>query len=58
MKDTWAKSSYCANEPSCVETRRIEGAVGVRDSKDTARQHLSFETMAWQAFIAGVRGRR
>lgn len=60
MDKTWRKSSYSANEPSCVETRHLadaplRGTVGIRDTKDRARASLAVTGNAWQAFVDHVK---
>jgi hypothetical protein len=48
-------SSYC-NGGSCVAVAMsADGAVLVRDQKDTAQQPLAFTRSEWVAFIKGVR---
>lgn len=46
----WRKSSYSANQGSCVEVAPVPGMVGVRDTKDRARGHFAVTRTAWQAF--------
>lgn len=55
MDKTWRKSSYSANEPSCVETRHVATTVGVRDTKDRSRATMAFTPDAWQAFVDHVK---
>lgn len=55
MDKTWRKSSYSANEPSCVETRRLATVVDVRDTKDRPRATVAFTGSAWQAFVDHVK---
>lgn len=55
VKD-WYKSSFSANEPSCVETRfHADGSVDVRNSNipDSPVNHFTREE--WVAFIEGAR---
>ncbi|WP_395293682.1 DUF397 domain-containing protein [Kitasatospora hibisci] len=48
----WRKSSYSSNEGgACVEVAETTTAVLVRDSKDKAGPHLTFDPTAWQAFL-------
>ena len=48
-------SSFC-NFGSCVEVgRSANGTVLVRDTKDDARQTLTFTDEEWTAFVAGVK---
>jgi hypothetical protein len=48
----WFKSSYSsAQNDDCVEVAVTEGAVRVRDSKDTARPHLAVTRDGWARFV-------
>ncbi|MEU3652441.1 DUF397 domain-containing protein [Streptomyces sp. NPDC032161] len=50
--DSWFKSSHSSNEGGeCVEVSVAEQAVLVRDSKDTARSHLTLTPTAWTHFV-------
>jgi hypothetical protein len=49
----WFKSSYSSGaEGQCVEIAALPGTVGVRDSKDLARQPLAVSADAWNAFAS------
>lgn len=50
----WRKSSYSANQGSCVEVAPVTGMVGVRDTKDRTRGHLTVPRTAWTAFVRSV----
>jgi hypothetical protein len=54
----WKKSSRSgANQGSCVEVRRCEGTIQVRDTKDNGSGPiLNFTPAEWQAFVNGVHG--
>jgi hypothetical protein len=54
MTNEWAKSTYCTTAANCTEVRKAETGADVRDSKDTSRGHLSFQSEAWQAFVTGA----
>jgi hypothetical protein len=47
----WFKSSFSADNPSCVEVRFVPDATDVRDSKDPAGPVLSFSRNAWAKFL-------
>ncbi|MQS06220.1 DUF397 domain-containing protein [Streptomyces alkaliphilus] len=48
VRPTWFKSSYSGTEgDNCVEVAFGEGAVLVRDSKDTVRPHLTVRREEW-----------
>lgn len=53
----WIKSSYSGSQGGdCVEAAGISvGTVGVRDSKDTARGHLTVSPAAWTALTQAVK---
>lgn len=52
----WRKSSRSGdNGGQCVEVARGDGAIGVRDSKDTGGPVLVFTRREWAAFLAGTR---
>ncbi|GAA0938406.1 MULTISPECIES: DUF397 domain-containing protein [Streptomyces] len=49
---TWFKSSYSGSQgDDCVEVAVTEGAVHVRDSKDTARPGLAVSRDGWARFV-------
>lgn len=52
----WRKSSYSGNQGgACVETANLDDAVGVRDSKDTRRGHLTLSVAAWAALTEAIK---
>jgi Domain of unknown function (DUF397) len=52
----WRKSSYSggSGNTDCVEVAFAVGAVGVRDSKNTAGPRLAFAANTWRAFANRV----
>ncbi|WP_019813945.1 DUF397 domain-containing protein [Saccharomonospora saliphila] len=52
---TWRKSKYSANTDNCVEFRRIDGGVEVRNSKRPDEATIAYTASEWKAFIAGVK---
>lgn len=52
---TWRKSSASNGTQDCVETARVHGVTGVRDSKDRDGAVLTFDGRAWADFLGGVR---
>lgn len=50
----WKKSSLSGNG-GCVEVRRTDSGVQLRDSKNAAGPVLDFTDREWLAFIGGVR---
>ncbi len=47
----WTRSSYSGQQGNCVETRRTEYAVLIRDSKDSEGPALAVSGDAWAAFV-------
>lgn len=54
MNHEWRRSTRCSTG-ACIETRQLENAVLVRDSKLDDSPVLTFDTEAWTAFIADVK---
>ncbi len=55
MNSQWRKSSKSGtNGGNCVEVRRHEQAIQVRDSKDPSGPILRFTSAEWEAFVGGV----
>ncbi|WP_019549727.1 DUF397 domain-containing protein [Streptomyces sulphureus] len=53
----WFKSSYSDNGGACVEwapDHASEGAVPVRDSKNTECPALTFPSASWQRFVSAL----
>lgn len=51
----WRKSSASGAEHNCVEVADLaDGAIAIRDSKDTHRAPLRFSAAEWAAFRTGV----
>ncbi len=52
MNTPWRKASRSGgNGGACVEVRRYEGTVQVRDSKDPDGPVLTFPAAEWHAFV-------
>ncbi|WP_197321952.1 DUF397 domain-containing protein [Saccharomonospora sp. NB11] len=51
----WRKSSFSAQTDNCVEFRRIEGGVEVRNSKRPDEASVKYTDSEWRAFVAGVK---
>jgi uncharacterized protein DUF397 len=53
----WVKSSHSMQNGDCTEIRAggADAATDVRDSKDTARGHLTIAPASWIAFTATLR---
>lgn len=55
LPPAWRKSSHSAQpQGQCVEVAPFPGRVGVRDSKNPTRGHLTVTAPAWKAFLAGL----
>lgn len=54
MFTAWRKSTYSGtqSQTQCVEVGIAPGRVGVRDSKDRARGHLSVSRTAFRGLVA------
>lgn len=50
----WRKSSHSTNV-DCVEFRRVEGGVEVRNSKRPDEAIIRYTTSEWDAFLKGVK---
>jgi hypothetical protein len=48
----WSRSSFCSDN-SCVEVRRVEDTIEMRNSEDPDTV-LTFTLNEWAAFLAGV----
>jgi len=56
MRTPWRKSTKSGtNGGNCVEVRRRDEAIQVRDSKNPAGPVLTFTAKEWAAFIGGAK---
>ena len=56
ISQEWKKSSRSGgNGGSCVEVRRHDGTIQVRDTKDREGPILTFTRREWEAFIGGAK---
>ncbi|MCW2917406.1 MAG: hypothetical protein JWN52_5474 [Actinomycetia bacterium] len=56
---TWRKSSHSdAHGNDCVEVADLAGAIGIRDSKNPDRPHLSLTTDAFASLVKRVKHNR
>lgn len=53
--DGWFKATRSVGNGQCVEVRRYDGAIQVRDSKDPDGPVLTFTADEWDAFVDGAR---
>ncbi|WP_298182830.1 DUF397 domain-containing protein [Saccharomonospora sp.] len=54
-ENEWRKSSFSGKETNCVEFRRVEGGVEVRNSKRPDAGVIAYTDSEWRAFVAGVK---
>ncbi len=54
----WRKSSYSSGEEqsTCVELARLDGSIGIRDSKQPERGHLAVSGRAFGRLVGRVKG--
>ncbi len=50
----WRKSSRSSTNGACVEVRRLDSVVEVRDTKDRGGPILRFTASAWREFVDAV----
>jgi hypothetical protein len=56
ISQEWKKSSKSGtNGGECVEVRRHDETIQVRDSKDPNGAVLTFTTAEWRAFVEGTK---
>jgi hypothetical protein len=55
LDHTWHKSTRSGSNGQCVEVRRVNDKVQVRDSKDKAGPVLTFTQAEWSAFTGGTK---
>lgn len=51
----WHKATRSMDNGNCVEVADLDGAVGVRDSKDPDGGRLTFAIDYWSRFVAAVK---
>lgn len=51
---TWRKSVKTQNSGACVEVARVDGVIGVRDSKNPGGPVLEFTPVEFEAFLDGA----
>jgi hypothetical protein len=54
LNTAWRKSTRSNADGSCVEVRREQDEVHVRDTKNQRGPVLSFTTDSWREFVAEV----
>lgn len=51
----WIKASMSGDQGACVEQRRHQGMIEVRDSKDSSGPVLRFTSAEFRAWLDGAR---
>nr|MDT0658638.1 DUF397 domain-containing protein [Micromonospora sp. DSM 115978] len=51
---TWRKSRRSQNGGACVEVARVDGVIGVRDSRNPTGPVLVFTSAHFEAFLNGA----
>ena len=54
LNEKWRKSSRSSTNGDCVEVRRLDSDVEVRDTKNRNGPSLRFTAEAWQDFVEAV----
>lgn len=54
LDETWRKSTYSGTNGACVEVRKIDDVIEVRDSKIADSPILRFNQLEWDAFTSGM----
>jgi hypothetical protein len=52
---TWRKASYSEANGNCVEVARVDGTIGVRDSKAPYGPVVEFTPAEWTTFVRSLR---
>ncbi len=55
LNHNWRKSTRSGDNGQCVEVRRVNDTVQVRDSKDQIGPVLTFSLAEWKAFTGGTK---
>ncbi|GAA2647644.1 DUF397 domain-containing protein [Paractinoplanes durhamensis] len=56
LDQNWRKSTRSGGNGACVEVRRVDDTIEVRDTKDRTGPVLSFTIAEWVAFTGGTKG--
>lgn len=55
LDQNWRKSTRSGDNGQCVEVRRIDDTVEVRDTKDRTKPAHAYTLAEWEAFIGAAK---
>ncbi|MEV0900304.1 DUF397 domain-containing protein [Actinoplanes sp. NPDC049802] len=55
LDQTWRKSTRSGDNGACVEIRRVDDTIELRDTKDRSKPAHTFTLAEWEAFIGGAK---
>lgn len=55
LSEEWTKSTWSGNGGNCVEVRKRNGHILVRDTKNRAGGVQAYTPDEWRAFVQGVK---
>ena len=55
LDQNWRKSTRSGSNGQCVEVRRVDDAIEIRDSKNQSGPSLRFTVSEWAAFADGTK---
>lgn len=55
LDQTWRKSTRSGDNGACVEVRRVDDTIEVRDTKDRSKPPHVYTLAEWDAFIGGAK---
>ena len=55
LNHTWRTSTRSGDNGQCVEVRRVDDTIEVRDTTDRSSPTLRFALSEWAAFIGGTK---
>ena len=55
LDQTWRKSTRSGDNGACVEVRRVDDTIEVRDTKDRGKPPHVYTLAEWDAFIGGAK---
>lgn len=55
LDQAWRKSTRSGDNGACVEVRRVDDTIEVRDTKDRGKPVHVYTLTEWEAFIGGAK---